>query len=269
MRLSSVIEKLENRIPLSWSEGWDNPGLLAGDPRSDIVRISVGLDASAENVRRAADSGSNLLVTHHPAFLKPLDSICPTSPEGRTVIEAVRRDVALYGIHTNWDSSPEGVNCVLAGKVDLVNVVPLSNAPGGAWGTGAFGMLRSTLKLSALGELLKEAWGLKWIRGIGLENTPIRKIALCGGSGGDMLQYALGMGADAYVTADMKHHQIQEGWSAGLAILVCDHGEMEAASLDRLTDLIISETGLPAEKLSHVSPAGFFSCEKPGFLSEE
>lgn len=267
LRLGHLIQRIENLFPLSWAEEWDNPGLIAGDPSCEVTRISVSLDATVLAVTRAAENGSNLLVTHHPAFIHPLTRITPESPEGATLCEALRRGVALYGIHTNWDVSPAGVNRVLAEKAGVKNPDPLSDGRNGSWGIGAFGNLGFHLSLSEFAVSLRRAWELSWIRVLGDPGTPVRKVALCGGAGGDTLQDAVRKGADTFVTADLRYHEGLFGRFAGLSLLVCDHGEMESASLDRLTEIIGSATGLPAERLPNEPTSGFFELYEPGSLS--
>lgn len=258
MKLEGCIQAIEKLFPLSWAEDWDNPGLLSGDPMSNIERISVCLDATVQTVSRAAENGSDLLVTHHPAFIHPLKRLTPDFPEGATLFEAIRRGIALYSIHTNWDVSPEGVNRVLAKKVGLVNPLPLSQGFRGAWGLGAYGELAVELTLSQLSTQIMEAWNLSWTRVLGEPTKPVRRIALCGGAGDDALQDAVRQGVDAFITADLRYHQILAGRFSGLSLLLCDHGEMESASLDRLTELIISSTGLPAKRLQKNPPSEYF-----------
>ena len=193
----------------------------------------------------------------------------PDFHEGATLCEAIRRGVALYSIHTNWDVSPEGVNRVLAEKAGVANPLPLSQGFRGAWGFGAYGELTVHLKLSQLAAHIMEAWDLSWVRVLGEPDKPVSRIAICGGSGGDALQDAVGQGVDAFITADMRYHQILAGSFSGLPLLVCDHGEMESASLDRLSELIISSTGLTAKRLPKDSPSGYFDLRETGKPLEE
>ena len=269
MKLGACVQALEKQFPLSWAEEWDNPGLLSGDPQCDIEKISVSLDATVQTVTMAAESGSNLLVTHHPAFIHPLKRLTADSFEGATLFEAIRQGVALYSIHTNWDVSPEGVNRVLAEKAGLVDLLPLTQGFGGAWGGGAYGELPVHLELSQFAAFLRKEWDLSWIHVLGEPTEPVGRIALCGGAGGEALQDAMRKGVDAFITADLRYHQILAGRFSGLSLLVCDHGEMESASLDRLTELIISSTGLPTKRLPKDTPSGFFDLRETGKLAKE
>lgn len=269
MRLGACVQALEKRFPLSWAEDWDNPGLLSGDPMSNIEKVSVSLDATVQTVRMAAENGSNLLVTHHPAFIHPLKRLTADSYEGATLFEAIHRGVALYSIHTNWDVSPEGVNRVLAEKAGLANPLPLTQGFNGAWGLGAHGELPVHWTLSQFAAHVRKAWDLSWIHVLGEPTKPVGRVALCGGAGGDALDDAIRQGIDVFITADLRYHQVLAGRFSGLSLLVCDHGEMESASLDRLTELIISSTGLPTKRLPKDPPSGFFDLRETGKLAKE
>ena len=130
MKLREITRKIETMIPLAWAEEWDNPGLLAGDPEWEIGKIAVSLDATPRSVRIACEKSADLLVTHHPAFIHPVSSLSPETAAGAAAFEAIKRKVALYGIHTNWDVSPEGVNRILALKAGLLDPLPLIGGKG-------------------------------------------------------------------------------------------------------------------------------------------
>ena len=160
MKLYEIAEAIEKRVPKEWAEPWDNPGLLAGERGAEVEKIAVALDASPRTVARAAERGCGLLVTHHPIIFRPVKSVVDDCHAGRTLLSAVKSGVALYAAHTNWDSSPEGVNFVLASELGLKNIEPLVPSQSGAWGLGAAGDLPRPVRLGALGELLRERWNL-------------------------------------------------------------------------------------------------------------
>jgi dinuclear metal center YbgI/SA1388 family protein len=258
VKLREITRKIETMIPLSWAEAWDNPGLLAGDPEWEIGKIAVSLDATPRSVRIACEKSADLLVTHHPAFIQPVSSLSPETAAGAAAFEAIKRKVALYGIHTNWDVSPEGVNRILALKAGLLNPLPLIGGERGAWGLGAIGDLASPISLPGLAKLLREVWGLSWIHALVNTDACVQKLALCGGAGGETMREAVLKGADVFITADLRYHEILEGRFSGIPLLVCDHGEMEAATLPRLAELIMSLSGLPVELLPKEPNSEFF-----------
>lgn len=245
MKLSDIVEMIEKRLPKEWAEQWDNPGLLAGEQGADVGRIAVALDASPRSVARAAELGCGLLVTHHPIIFRPVRSVVDDCHAGRTLLAAVKSGVALYAAHTNWDSSPEGVNFVLASKLGLENIEPLVSPQNGAWGLGAVGDLPRAVHLSALGELLRERWNLSSLSLCGDLKRCVRRVALGGGACMDFWPEARACGVQCFITADVTYHPREEAQEAGLCIAACDHGEMERVSLPALAALVAEQTGLP------------------------
>ena len=245
MKLFEIIARIEKRIPKSWAESWDNPGLAVGDPRAEIDGIALSLDATADTASAASAMGCGLLVTHHPLIFHPLKSVVNDSYVGRTVFSAIRGGVAIYSAHTNWDSSPEGVNFVLALLLGLENIAPLSPSESGAWGMGAIGELTVPIRLGELSDILRERWRLANFTVYGDVERLLGRIALGGGACQEFWPEALSLGADCFITSDIAYHHRQEALDAGLSLVSTDHGEMERASLPALRTVIECETGLP------------------------
>ncbi|OUO94881.1 Nif3-like dinuclear metal center hexameric protein [Cloacibacillus sp. An23] len=245
MKLSDIIEAIEKRAPKEWAEPWDNPGLQAGERGAEVRRIAVALDASPRAVARAAELGCGLLLTHHPIIFRPVKSVTDDCHVGKTLLAAVKNGVALYAAHTNWDSSPEGVNFVLASQLGLKNIKPLIPSQSGAWGLGAAGDLPRGVHFGALGELLRERWNLTELSLYGDLNGCVRRVALGGGACMDFWPEALALGAQCFITSDVTYHPREEAAESGLYVAACDHGEMERVSLPALAAIAAGQTGLP------------------------
>ncbi|MBQ9881617.1 MAG: Nif3-like dinuclear metal center hexameric protein [Synergistes sp.] len=244
MKLSDIIEKIEARIPEYWAEDWDNPGLAVGRSASDITRIAVALDATADNVEKAAALGCGMLVTHHPVIFRPVSSVTDAGLSGRALLAAAEKKLAVYSVHTNWDCSPEGVNHSLASLLGIRSPRPLVPAQNGAWGLGASGVLPAPLSCAVFLKTLHERWNLNDFTFYGDAGREIRHIALGGGACQDLWRNALEEGADCFITADVSYHVREEALAAGLNIVSADHGEMERASLPALAEVLKEETGL-------------------------
>lgn len=96
-------------FPREDAEDWDQPGLSVGDRNAPVGKIAVNLDQNVGAVIAADEAGCNVLVTHHPPFIKggpnefgPAGQAETTGP-GRMVYEAARRGVNLIAMHTNAD----------------------------------------------------------------------------------------------------------------------------------------------------------------------
>ena len=106
--ISEVLRALDDAFPFAWAEPWDRVGLSVGDANARVTGVLVTLDATVEKVERASSLGASLLVTHHPAFLDPPDTIAPGSGPAGVVFAAASLGVALVACHTNLDRAPAG-----------------------------------------------------------------------------------------------------------------------------------------------------------------
>ncbi len=117
--IHNIIDFLQAVAPLSLQESYDNSGLLTGNASNSCNAIICALDATEEVIEEAIVAGANLVVTHHPLIFRPLKSLVPSSGTERTLLKAIKNDIALYAIHTNYDNVMEGVNLALAANLGL------------------------------------------------------------------------------------------------------------------------------------------------------
>ncbi len=108
--IGDITAKLNAWAPPVYQEGYDNAGLITGDSNAAITGVLVSLDCTEEVVQEAIETGCNLIVSHHPIVFKGLKKLTGKNYVERTVIKAIKHDVALFAIHTNLDHVPTGVN---------------------------------------------------------------------------------------------------------------------------------------------------------------
>ncbi|AQG79851.1 Nif3-like dinuclear metal center hexameric protein [Spirosoma montaniterrae] len=113
---------LEAFAPLAYQESYDNAGLIVGDPNATITGVLVSLDATEAVVDEAIARGCNLIVAHHPIVFKGLKKLNGKNYVERTVIKAIKHDVAIYASHTNLDNVTGGVSFKFAETLGLQNV---------------------------------------------------------------------------------------------------------------------------------------------------
>jgi len=128
-RLHDVVSVLEDLYPPSLAESWDAVGLVCGDPDAGVRRVLFAVDPVAAVVDEAVDGGFDLLVTHHPLWLKGTTSVAATTPKGRVVHRLLSAGSALHVAHTNADSASPGVSDALAALFELRDLRPLSPSP--------------------------------------------------------------------------------------------------------------------------------------------
>lgn len=111
---------MEQWAPPSYSESYDNVGLLVGNRNESVRGILVSLDCTEAIVDEAIAKGCNLVVSHHPLIFSGLKSLTGKNYVERTLLKAIINGIALYAVHTNLDSIMTGVNGKIADKLGLV-----------------------------------------------------------------------------------------------------------------------------------------------------
>jgi dinuclear metal center YbgI/SA1388 family protein len=330
LKVRDVTEYLESFAPRAYQESYDNSGLITGDPSDPVKGILVTLDCTEDVVQEAIDSNVNLIVAHHPIVFKGLKKITGSNYVERTVIKAIKNDIAIYAIHTNLDNVLSGVNRKICEKIGLTNLSILAPKPGtlgklvtfipigdtdkvldslhkaGAGqignyqncsfritGTGSFkpnedatphigksgkqefveenrvevifpthlepqvvqalkeshpyeevayyltnlqndnqevgsgmvGELEHDLEPKEFLERLKKRMDLRVVRHTRLIEKPVKKVAVCGGSGSFLLPHAIKSGAQIYISADFKYHEF---FDAENRIIIADIGHYES-----------------------------------------
>ncbi|WP_035849689.1 Nif3-like dinuclear metal center hexameric protein [Kitasatospora azatica] len=226
-KLSEVINALDELYPPQWAESWDAVGLVCGDPDDQVRRVLFAVDPVQAVVEEAVAWGADLVVTHHPLYLRGTTSVAATSFKGRVVHTLIRAGIALHVAHTNADHADPGVSDALAEAIGLKTTGPLvadPTDPAGRRGSGRIGELPEPLPLAAFAAQV--AAGLPatatGVRVAGDQDRTIRRVAVCGGSGDSFLAEARAAGVDAYVTADLRHHPASEAAEAASDLALVD-----------------------------------------------
>lgn len=129
MKISEIIQTLEEIAPPALQEDYDNTGLLTGSRDWECSGIIVCLDSTEEVIAEAKATGANLVIAHHPIIFQGLKQLTGRNHIERTVIAAIKNDIAVYAIHTNLDNVLKGVNGKMASKLGLERVEILDPKP--------------------------------------------------------------------------------------------------------------------------------------------
>lgn len=193
MTIQEIFNYLNTRAPMDTAEGWDNPGMLVGDPRREVTRVLVALDATAGAVDTAEAVCADLIVTHHPVIFAPLKRLTADSIPYRLAAAGID----LIAAHTNLDKAEGGVNDTLAARLGLTDVTVAAD---------------EYTRIGTLTEPMSARDFAAHVAGV-LDTAvrysgdkEVRTVAVCGGSGGDFMLRCIGA-ADAYVTGEVRHHE--------------------------------------------------------------
>ena len=129
MQVKTITHFLESLAPLSYQEDYDNSGLIVGDPEMNITGALISLDCTEEIIDEAISKGCNLVISHHPIVFKGLKKFSNKTYVERALIKAIKNEVALYAIHTNFDNILEGVNAKICEIINLKNCSILAPKP--------------------------------------------------------------------------------------------------------------------------------------------
>ena len=231
MKLSKIAEIMEGIAPRELALEYDNPGLLVGAPDGEIDRVLVALDCTLPVVREAASLGCGLVITHHPLMFRGVKRISPEDPVTAPVYELIRNGVAMFAAHTNLDAAEGGVNtalCRLLGIMDEQPVPPENIC--------RVGELEKSMGFNEFAETVKKRLGA-CVRAAGPERE-VKRVMVCGGSGGSEYRLAAAAGAQVLVTGECKHNEAIEAVCMGVNVLVCGHFETERVVLEPLIEML-------------------------------
>jgi len=342
-RVSDIVGITNKIAPQHLAESWDNVGLQVGDPARQVRRILTALDPGRPAVEAAVEGGYDLLVTHHPFIFSPLKKIVASDEVGSLILLAVKHDLSVISLHTNYDIMSGGVNDLLAQRLGIAEAQPLKvtssqeflklavfvpaghedalltalspfspnlgnyrdcsfqttgtgrftplagatpfigkvGAPesvqesrlellihkerlssalaalksahpyeepafdiypvlnrGETLGLGRIGMLPEAASAGAFARHVKERLGAPAVRLVGDPERPVRKVALCGGSGASLLMEASRKGADLLVTGDLKYHEARDAEALGVAVVDAGHFATEYPMVEGLAQAL-------------------------------
>ncbi|WNJ16066.1 Nif3-like dinuclear metal center hexameric protein [Pontibacter sp. G13] len=227
MTVQEIAQELEAWAHPSAAEGYDNVGLLVGLPDMEVTGVLINLDMTEAVVDEAIAKGLNMVVAHHPIWFGKRNRLNGEDYVSRTIMKAVKHDIALYAIHTNLDNVRTGVNQRICDQIGLDEVRFLQPKPAseGALGSGMIGKLSQPMTKVEFLDHIKSAFQSGGIRYADAPLDQIETVAVCGGSGSFLTQAALALGADAFVTADITYHKFFDNEEK---ILLLDIGHYES-----------------------------------------
>jgi len=125
MKIASLLQILDEWAPPSLQESYDNSGLITGQPNAAVSGILISLDCTEAVVEEAIATNCNVIISHHPIVFSGLKKLTGSNYVERTVIKAIKNDIALIAIHTNLDNVASGVNHEIAQRIGIEQCKPL------------------------------------------------------------------------------------------------------------------------------------------------
>lgn len=229
--VQDIYNAIDGFAPFAAAEEWDNVGLLVGDGAAAVSAAVLALDLTDEVLAEAVERQAQLVITHHPVIFEPLKQVETSS----LIAKAVRAGVHAISAHTSLDLAPQGVNQALAETLELKGIQLLC-----ADGLGRVGDLPYAMSAAQLAGYVKERLGCGGVRYYGAPGQ-ITRVALCGGAGGSLVAEAAAAGAQALVTADVKHSAYLDAAHRGLTLLDGGHFATENVIIAPLAALLAQQ----------------------------
>lgn len=244
MKCKEIISRIEEKYPLSFAEGWDNSGFLAGSMEQEVENVFLALDVTDETLEAAIRAGADLMITHHPLIFSGMKRVVADDFIGRRVIGLIQNQIAYYAMHTNFDVL--GMADLSADYLQLSQREVLEvtySQEGRTEGIGRTGILPQTMTLKECGEFVKRQLSLPFVKIYGDLGQKVTKAAICTGSGKSLMKDVLRSNAQVYITGDMDYHSAIDAVSQGVGIIDAGHYGTEYIFMEYME-----------KKLAHMMP---------------
>ncbi len=230
IKVKDIYDYINEISPYDTQCDWDNCGLLVGDMDKEVKKIGVCLDGTLETVGSAASNNVDLIVTHHPVIFSAQKSFT----KGNVAYEAASKGISIVSAHTCLDCAEGGVNDVLC------EILGIENAEGVPADECKVPMARigdvTEASIVEFSKTVSEKLSTvcRFVKG----KKAVKKVAVCGGSAFDFFFTAVKMGADTYITGEVKHHELLIAKDMGINLIVAGHYETEKPVMEKLQKLL-------------------------------
>lgn len=254
LTVGDIVQLMETIAPADLQEDWDSVGQICGDPAEPVRHILLAVDPVEAVADEAIAMGADMIITHHPLYLRGTNHVAATDPKGKVTHKLIRNGIALFNAHTNLDAAHGGVAQALADVVGLVDTVPLEpQAAHPGEGIGRVGTLPEALSLRALAQHVADGLpdSAPGLLVSGDLDDVVSTVAVSGGAGDSLLGAARAAGVDVFLTADLRHHPASEHSEGGKPYLLCGtHWATEWVGLPPLAQRLESEAAQLGGSLS-------------------
>ncbi len=222
LTVQTVFDWIDGFAPFSSAEDDDNAGLLTGRLDFPITRVLTALDCTMEVVREAKRINAELILTHHPLMYHARKSMREDDPEGGVLCTLIRGNIALISAHTNLDRAKGGINDTLG------SLFSLSDMKGeGFLRAGKLPAATAAGELQTLAASLLKAP----VRLYGSPDKLIKTLAVGGGAYDEGYEEAIALGAQAYLTGEVRHHNAVYASARNIVLLEGGHFATEAPGI--------------------------------------
>ncbi|GFH41791.1 GTP cyclohydrolase 1 type 2 [Lactococcus hodotermopsidis] len=193
----------ETYCPKELAMAGDPVGLQIGTLDKEIKRLMVTLDIREQTVAEAIAKDVDVILAKHPVIFRPLANLTDLDTQEKIVLDLAQAGIAVYTSHTNIDIVENGLNDWFC---ELLNITETENLTD--FGLGRVGTI-TPQTLGEFSEAIKKVFNLDGLSIVSYDKSlsqEIKRVAICGGSGGKFYTDAIQKSADVYITGDIYYH---------------------------------------------------------------
>lgn len=235
-KLKEIYEIINEFAPFSTQLEYDNSGIILGDADTDITGIMVTLDTTMGVIFEAKERGCNLIIEHHPSIWGGIKRIDYSYPLCQILANAIKFDISIISVHTNFDFAEGGLNDYVASKIGLENIRNLDTQY-----SARIGELKKPVTMHELAISIGDKFNEKNVLTIGNENKLIKKAAVINGGGGgdaESIINTMKAGCDIFITSDVKHSVARLAKDLNYGIIEISHHACEACFADLMAGIL-------------------------------
>lgn len=237
-----IFEFINSVAPFESAMDFDNVGILVGNKLAEVKKCLLALDVTPDVIDEAKKLGADLIISHHPVIFGGIKTLSIDS----IPYKLAQNEISAICAHTNLDIADIGVNTCLARALSLKNLKELSfyESKIGKFPMGLIGDLEKVYSCREFARFVKENLNCAGLRFTNV-NRKIKTVAVCSGGGGDLINAAINQNVDAFVTGEIKHHEILFAVQNEICVVDAGHFKSEDVVMLPLLNLL-------AEKFENV-----------------
>ena len=229
--VKDIYNFLDEFCPFENCLDFDNVGVLLGSAEDKVTKVLLVLDIVDEVYEEAQRLNANLIITHHPIIFNGLKKISSDS----LICKLLKENINVISAHTNLDVAKNGVNFCLAKALNLNNLQVLSFAENNKnLPLGYIGDLSEPLNCTDFARFTKEQLNCKGLRYVDIRQKNIQRVAVGSGACGDLIYDAVNQQVDAFITGEIKYHEILYAKQNKVCVVDVGHYKSEDVVLEPL-----------------------------------
>lgn len=223
--VKEIYDYINSFAPFETAMSFDNAGLLVGNPQTEVKKVLVTLDVTSKVINEAVGKNAQLIVSHHPIIFNPIKNLLSDS----VPYLAAKNNLTVISAHTNLDVARGGVNDNLAKETGVQPDRFFDED------CALIGHLSAETECKEFALYIKSKLDCNGLR-FTERDGKIKNVVVSCGAGGNNIFLAKKLNADAFVTGEIKHHEIIFANENNIAVFDLGHFKSENHIIGKLTE---------------------------------